>query len=93
MTKSEALQFIAGLPDDAQVDVARSVEKEIENEKNKLLSDIEKAYNQALGYGAIGSSNRFQIVDTFGCPHVRALFYIKGVCERFVAKHKDLHML
>lgn len=93
MNKTEALKYVAGLPDDAQVDISRSVEKEIENEKNRLVADIEEAYNKALGYGPIGGSNRFQIIDTFGCPHVRALFYIKGVCERFVAKHKDLHML
>jgi hypothetical protein len=34
-----------------------------------------------------------QIVDTMGTPQARALFYMKGVCQRFVDKYKDLRMI
>lgn len=84
MTKSEAITHISTLPDDAIISVGRDWSAEARQKVTTLKNDIDKAFNNA--------SNPM-IVDTMGSFEARALFYVKGVCERFVAKHKDLRMI
>jgi hypothetical protein len=59
---------------------------EIWTEKEKLKADIEEAYYSALHPHPM-------MIDTFGGGgHGRAIYYMKGVCERFVEKHKESRM-
>jgi hypothetical protein len=53
-------------------------------EFEKLVSDLKQAKELAFSP---------DIIDTFSMPQVRAVFYMKGICEKFIEKHKDLKMI
>jgi hypothetical protein len=53
-------------------------------ELEMLIDDLKRAKDQAYNH---------EIIDTMGTPQARAVFYMKGVCQRFVDKHKDLKMI
>lgn len=61
-------------------DIQKTDETALELLKNDLTEARKRAYNP-------------EVIDTFGAPQARAIYYMKNVCSRFLEKYSSITMI